>query len=268
MHNYDYHTHSLFSIDSETPLKTMLEAAIALNLKEIAITDHCDFTWPIQKILNPTFCFDKYCSIISELQILYQEKINILLGCEMGIRDDLGDVIRNITSAYAFDFIIGSMHDVEASDFSTREFFKTREKTAAYQEYFERMLKAVQACDFDVLGHMDYIQRYATYSDPTLHYADYNEHIDAVLRLLISTNKGLEINTGSFNYGMNHPHPSFEIICRYRELGGEIITIGSDAHNPVRLGANFDKAAKLAMAAGFKYFAAFSKREIKMLPLM
>jgi len=262
-------------MDSNTAIEGMIEAAIDAGFSEIAITDHCDFTWPDIEILQThprltrpySFCFEQYCGYVQKMQHRYHDKITVLLGCEMGIRHDVGEAIQKITDAHSFDFVLGSMHDFEGLDFSYREFFKTRTKFEAYSEYFELMAAAVDACDFDVLGHMDYIERYAPYSDPTLKYADYAEYIDNVLRKVIAKNRGIELNTGSFNYGMTRPHPSLEILSRYKELGGKIITFGSDAHSPKRLGAHFDEAVELAKQAGFRYFAAFSQRKARMLPL-
>ena len=93
------------------------------------------------------------------------------------------------------------------------------------------MLKNIQTCEgFCVYGHLDFITRYGMYEDNSLKYADYSDLIDAVLKALIERGRGIEINTSGFKYGISNTYPSLDIVKRYKELGGEIITVGSDAH--------------------------------------
>jgi len=264
LHTFDYHIHTANSPDSDAPVAAVVDGAISAGLTEIAITDHCDFTWPQQDILNPYFDLDKYRDEIRHTREKYRGRINVLFGLELGIRPDLGQVIDEIIDSYKFDFLIGSMHDIMGVDFYVREFLRKRPKKQAYEEYFELLLASIKACDFDVLGHMDYLVRYADYSDPVVHYADFAAGIDAVLRELIALGRGMEINTSGYAYGQNQPHPNFSIIRRFYQLGGEIITIGSDAHSPSRLAQNFNNAVQLVKEAGFTHFATFSEREIKM----
>jgi len=131
MHLYDYHTHSAHSEDAFILPSVMIETAIARGLKEIAITDHVDFTAPKIRVQNRQFDFDEYVRDILSQKEMYYGKINVKLGAEMGIRFDLGDVISDITAVNPFDFVLGSMHDVAGEEFSKKKFFVGRDKNEA-----------------------------------------------------------------------------------------------------------------------------------------
>jgi len=257
----DYHIHTLFSPDSSENIEDIIKTAISLNFKEIAITDHVDFLYPGLEFQHD-IDIAKYVSIIEELAQLYKDKIKVRLGLELGLRPDVKDKSTDITLAHNFDFIIGSTHDYFGQDWYYPEVYKTKSKKEIYNLYFEHMLDIVNTCDcFDVLGHIDYIERYARYEDKTLRYSDYADIIDTILQKAIQKGKGIEINSSGYAYGLNHPHPQKEIIQKYVELGGEIITIGSDSHTKARIGANFDIIYDMIQSIGIKYLANFEKRK-------
>ena len=138
----------------------------------------------------------------------------------------------------------------------------------AYQEYFESILENLAVFDnFDVYGHIDYVVRYGPNRNLEYSYQKYADVIDAILEKLIDMGKGIEINTGGFKYGLGHPNPTEDIIKRYHELGGEIITIGADAHKPEHVAFDFAKVPDILKAAGFQYFTVFEKRKPAFLPL-
>ena len=91
-------------------------------------------------------------------------------------------------------------------------------------------------------------------------YETYKDIVDSILSYLIENEKGIEVNTAGLVKGLSNPNPCRDIIKRYRELGGDIITIGSDSHTPDTLGAHFDKAAEILTDCGFKYYCVFANR--------
>ena len=114
---------------------------------------------------------------------------------------------------------------------------------------------------FDTYGHIDYIVRYGPNKNRDYSYRKYADIFDEILKQLISREIGMEINTGGYHYGLGEPNPCTDIIRRYRELGGEIITIGADAHTPEKIGYAFDKAAQVLTACGFRYYTIFKNRK-------
>ena len=114
--------------------------------------------------------------------------------------------------------------------------------------------------NFDVYGHPDYVVRYGPTKDRGYSYEMYREIFDRILMTLIDMEKGIEINTGALARGMREPNPCIGILKRYRELGGEIVTVGSDAHEPGRIAHAFDRAAEILKDCGFRYYAIYEKR--------
>ena len=270
MIKFDYHSHSVFSPDSFASLEDMVHYALKRGLTELAITDHMDFYYPSGKLINHT-PIKKYAQAVLKAQEIFEGQIKILLGAEFGLRPDSVATATKIANEHDFDFIIGSMHEhADGYGYHSSQFFGGRTKKQAYDACFENMAATVNMCDpstFDVVGHLDYVERYARYPDKTLHYSEHHETIDALLRAIIDKGKGIEINTAGFAYGLGHAHPRIEILRRYKELGGEIITVGSDAHNSKALGQYFDEAGKMLEQAGIKYITSFKKRKPSMIKI-
>jgi histidinol-phosphatase (PHP family) len=111
------------------------------------------------------------------------------------------------------------------------------------------------------------VVRYGPNKDKNYTYEAYKDVIDPILSYLVENEKGIELNTAALTKGLRNPNPCREIIKRYRELGGEIITIGSDSHVPETLGNHFDKAAEILTDCGFKYYCIFANRVAEFMKL-
>ena len=173
-----------------------------------------------------------------------------------------------MTAKYPFDFVIGSSHVVHGIDPYYPHYYDGRSEDEAYREYFESILENLHTnVDFDVYGHIDYVVRYGPNTNKFYSYKKFSDIIDEILRTLISMGKGIEINTGGFKYGLGHPNPTEEIIARYHDLGGEIITMGADAHAPEHVAYAFDKVPEILKNAGFQYYTVFENRKPIFIPL-
>lgn len=263
MINADFHMHSDFSEDSNTPMESQILAAISKQLTSICLTEHLDFDFP-KNPDNAKFMLDtdSYQKTLFELKNKYADKINILFGVELGLQPHLHDKLCKYTSKYNFDFIIGSTHVCDGYDVYYPDFFNGKTDREAYERYFSISIKNIDAFDdFDVYGHIDYITRYGKNKDKFFSYSEYSDYIDVILNKLISSGKGIEINTGAFKSGLSHPNPDTDILKRYRELGGEIITVGADAHTPEYVASHFKDAEEILKNAGFKYYSIFHQRK-------
>ena len=141
-------------------------------------------------------------------------------------------------------------------------FFEGRTEKESYISYFESIIENLHTMScFDVYGHIDYVVRYGPNKNQFYSYKEYSDWLDEIIRLLIDKGLGMEINTGGYAAGLGHPNPHEDILKRYRELGGEIVTIGSDAHAPERIAADFDRACSILKKCGFRYHAIFRKRK-------
>ena len=258
----DYHIHSRFSEDCGTPLHSIVETAIQKGLERICITDHDDYGFEADEIgalKNP----EEYVAAIQRLREEYEDRIEILLGVEMGMQpiQDVEAHFSKLTEEYPFDFVINSMHIVDGRDPYFGELFDEMSDEDAYRFTFQHMQECIRKIpDFDVLGHIDYIVRYGTQKAEHYSCLRLSEELDALLQTVIDMGKGIEINTSGLRYlGFCHPH--MDILQRYRELGGEIITFGSDAHRPEDIAYGFHLAEELLRSIGYKYYTCFRKRE-------
>lgn len=264
----DFHMHTGFSADTDTKPEDMVEKAIALGLHTICFTDHQDFDFPGA---GKDFLFDTdaYFIKMKALQEQYKKKIEIRIGVEIGLQPHLGEEYKRYISSYPFDFVIGSQHVVDKLDPYYGVYFEGKTDEEAYRQAFDEMLLDIKAVhDFDVLGHIDYVVRYGKEKEKQYSYARYREQIDEVLKYLIADGKGIELNTAGFKYGLGFCHPHPEILKRYRELGGEIITIGADGHKPEHIAYDFEKVSGILKNCGFQYYTEFKERKpvFKQLP--
>lgn len=261
----DFHLHSSHSGDSDTPMEEMILQGISKGLTEMCFTEHNDFDAPDTPDGTPGSIFllntDSYHSDILRYQEKYADKIKILFGAELGLQAHLMEQDAVFAKSCDFDFIIGSSHFCSGKDPFYPPFFEGRSEEEAYMEYFLSILNNLKThSDFDVYGHLDYVVRYGPNRDRNYSYEKYADIFDEILKLLIEKGKGIEINTGGLPKGLRDLHPCMGILKRYRELGGEIVTVGSDAHNPARIAADFDRAAQALLTCGFRYYTVFEKR--------
>lgn len=264
---WDTHMHTEFSGDSDAAPEAMAEEAIRRGLSGICFTDHMDYDYPQEPNVF-TFEPDAYMQKMRAVQQDFAGRLPIRIGIELGLQPHLSERHRALLSSFPFDFVIGSSHIVHGKDPYYPPYFEGRTEHEAYLEYFESILENIAAFDeFDVYGHIDYVVRYGPNKNQNYSYHAYREVIDEILRTLIQKGKGIEINTAGFKYGLGHPNPTEEILARYLELGGEILTIGSDGHAPEQIAWDFDRVPQLLKACGFTHFTVFKNRKPEFLPL-
>lgn len=257
---WDTHMHSRFSGDSRAPQESMVQAAIEKRLDGICFTDHLDLDYPgdAEKFLLD---LPSYAASVRAVQAQYQGRLPVRFGIELGLQPHLAAQHVTLLAQYDFDFVIGSSHVVHGYDPYYPDYYEGRTEEEGYREYFESILENIQVFDgFDVYGHLDYVVRYGPNKNADYSYEKYRGVIDAILHLLIQKGKGIEINTAGFKYGLGHPNPTEEILSRYRELGGEIVTVGADAHAPEHVGYAFEKVPTILRGAGFSHYTVFEKR--------
>lgn len=256
----DVHMHCGFSNDSETRPEDMVESAIAKGLSVICFTDHYDkdnLDWGDEAIFDVESYFQKMIALQEE----YRDRIDIRIGAEIGMQPYLAEYYQNFMAQHPFDFVIGSVHSVLEHDVAL-DFFQKHSDPEGYKIYFEEMLQDVQKIkSYDVLGHLDYIVRYSNQGSKGFNLNDYMDIIEEILKQVIAHGKGIEMNMSGLKYGLGAPHPQPEIIKRYRELGGEIITVGADGHIPEHIAYDYHLADDILKSCGFKYYTEFKGRK-------
>lgn len=258
----DFHLHTTFSGDGETSMKDMIERGIALGLKTMCFTEHMDFDYDPDCDVDFLLDTQSYYDAFLEYKEIYRSKIQLLFGVELGLQPHLAKQHKEYLSSYPFDFVIGSSHLIHGIDPYYPKFFENRSEKEGLTEYFHSILENIGTfSQFDVYGHIDYVIRYSPERKENYSFEEYYELIDEILKKLITLGKGIELNTGGFKYGLGHPNPHEDILKRYRELGGEIITVGSDAHTKEYLAHEFSTAHNLLKEAGFTYYTIFKSRK-------
>lgn len=258
MRKIDYHMHTRFSGDSEADPREHVKQAIALGLDEICFTDHRDFEYPIDVF---ELDVDTYYQTIMTLKEEFKDQIIIKWGIEMGLDMNHQDKINELINQYPFDFVIGSIHVINHTEFYYGEFFTGLSKEEAHRYFFEETLRCVQNFDcFNVLGHLDYIMRYGPYEDRMVEHTKYQDIIDEIFKTLIAKGKGIEINTSGYGLNGNCGFPNFDQVKRYYDLGGRIITIGTDSHTSDRVGQHVNDVKEKLEQMGFEDVSTFSQR--------
>ncbi len=260
----DSHIHSDVSFDGSASVDDFVCQAKQSGLNGLVFTEHYDIFDGMDPHDDKAKPFD-VCE--------YQEKVwnardkykgFVGAGVEIGLRPDTEAAVITASKLFDYDFVIGSSHVVCGVNVShDNSFCAPLSKAEAYGKYLEEVCENVKLYGkyFDVYGHLDYIARYGNYPDRAMHYGEFSVLIDEVLKLLIENGCGIEINTAGFRQGFDSPHPTFEVIKRFYELGGEIVTLGSDAHQPSVLGYRFNNAVKLIKEAGFNRICRFKNRQ-------
>ena len=261
MHLYDTHIHTRFSGDSEANPFDIAQKACDLGLAGLCFTDHLDIDY---KETPGLFDLDipAYKKEITLVKEEFANRLDIGWGIELGLQPYLAEKNQAVAKGSDFDFIIGSTHQLHQIDIYYPTFYEGRNEDDCYRDYFEETLKNAQSnVDFDVYGHLDYVVRYGPNKNKYYSHEKFADIIDEILRTLISRGKGIELNMAGLKYGLGHTHPTIDTLKRYKELGGEIITLGSDGHAPEQIAWEFEKTPMILKEAGFEYFTVFKGRK-------
>lgn len=267
---FDNHNHSQFSFDGKkTTVESSALAAKEKGLGGICFSDHCDFYVPPMKasfedLVPEHFDITQQQAEIDRIQALTGDRFKILKGIEIGMYDECRNQIRKVLSDNTFDQVIASVHYIEQTDPYYGGFYEGKDWREAYGKYLETIHCEMKWLgDFDIMGHYDYIVRYAPYPQACIRYRDFSDIFDSMFRYLIEEGKALEINTKSYmDYKGREVTLDLDVLKRYREMGGEIVSLGSDSHDAMRPGDRFPHFASLLKSLGFRWAAHYEQRQL------
>lgn len=288
---YDNHNHCQFSFDGErTTVEATTAEAIRKGLGGLCFTDHCDFFVPPMKADHEAYVsevfdvgarnqeIDRVNALVHTGEILDRSKpenrdvvipegFKVFKGIEIGVQKSEREKIAKHLAEHSFDEIIASVHYLDGTDPFWGGYYEGKDWREAYGHYLETLYEEMVWLGdrFDIMGHYDYVTRYAPYPQMSIFYKDFPDLLDAILRYLAENGKALEINTKTYQelHGRT-PELDRNILLRYMELGGEIISLGSDSHDACRTGFKFGYFAELIKSCGFRYLAHYEARRLIM----
>ena len=258
----DYHVHTDYSNDSKYPMEKVVKDAIAMGLAEICFTDHVDYGTKVDVGVEGSVCsnvdYPKYFNEIDELRKKYEGQIEIKRGLELGVQTHTVEENAELVNSWELDFVILSIHQIADDEFWNQAFQKGRTQKEYNDGYYQELYDVVRSYhDYSVLGHLDLIKRYD--NEGVFPFENNKEIITKILKCVIEDGKGIELNTSSFRYGLSDLMPARDILRLYHELGGTIITFGSDSHVEEHLGAYINDCKEELRKIGFTQFCTFDR---------
>lgn len=259
----DFHVHSDISPDSDETMENAARAAAACGMTEIAFTDHYDEDYPYAGFAPPDF--SRYFHNLERVRQAFPG-LAVRAAVELGMMREANEKIGRTLAPWSFDFVLYSKHVVKGKDPWYEHYYEGRSLREGERAYLEEMIEDIRSYnDFDVVGHIGYVDKYLDrYQNPPaerrpFEYEDFPDEIDALLTEIIDRGKGIEINTSSFT-SQGEFMPRRSLLRRYHELGGEILTLGSDAHQAGRVGEHFALARQTLADLGFRWVCTFAGR--------
>lgn len=256
---YDMHTHSLHSFDGVDKCIDICNKSVELGAKGIAITDHCDIDG---KDMDENELCKNQIADLEFCKASFANRLDIIKGLEIGQGIYRRERTENILKNYNYDFILGSLHNLEnMEDFMFLEYSKL-DVYGLLGEYFKGLLELTEWGGFDSLAHLTYPIRYIVARDKiNVDMSKFDEVIDAIFENLVKNKKALEINTSGLFMPMNDTLPNIRYVKRFKELGGEYITVGSDSHYAKTMFRGINSGYEIALKCGFEHITVFKKRE-------
>lgn len=253
----DYHHHSNHSFDSKADMEEICRKAIANGVQEICFTEHFS--------VNPNaptyghMVWDKYLSDINRCRNTFKGKLKIKLGIELCEPHQMMDSYHKELSPIPFDFILGSVHNLGGT--TLRKYMNAHPDRDIYEDYFLELKKMVTKADMDIIAHFDLMKRYAFSTKGLYDFTKHKDLLAEILTIAINREIGLEINTSGLRTSLGLSMPYDDILRLYKDLGGHLLTIGSDSHHAETAGAGFKDGIELAKACGFTHIYTYDLRQ-------
>jgi len=252
----DYHIHTLASPDGSETAGALASAAAARGIREIVLTDHCECEAPP----GDRWHYDFDAGRKAFLDAGDTRGVTVKFGVELGQCGHNPEFADAVLRRGDYDFIIGSLHKLrDRPDFYYLD-YRTLDIGDCLRRYFAETEHMCRTGSFQVLGHLTYPFRYAPAFGLSLSIEPYREQVTRILKILIDRGMGIEVNTGALMGDLKATMPDEPVIRLYRELGGTVVTVGSDAHTAARVGEGFDGVYAMLRRAGFTHITLFDRR--------
>lgn len=264
---HDYHLHSHYSCDCQATMAEMCAAAVERGLAEIGFSEHYDLFSGEPDNCRDFFRLEPWAAELEQVRAAFDGRLTVRAGIEIGEPHLFQAEARALLARYPFDYVLGSLHWVGPNSIFDPGYFKARSAKEAFRLFYEELARVTAVGDFDILSHFDVPVRTAHAVYGRYKPLDHRDYLRPVLRNCVERGLALDLNTAALRRRANTLTPGLEILKEYVALGGERITLGSDAHRPQHVGAGLDVALQVARAAGLKYLTHFEQRQARLVPL-
>lgn len=265
MQLHDYHMHTHFSCDSKATMVEMCKSAIAQEIPEIGFSEHYDLH-PLEPCQN-WFQADRWWEELTRCREEFAGRLIIRAGIEVGEPHLYRAETEALLARYPFDYVLGSLHWVGRNSVFDINYFKNHDADVAYSTFFVELEKMTRSGGFDILSHFDVLIRTAHAVYGHYNVAEYEDLVRPILRNCIDHGIALDLNTSALRKRANVLTPNLETLRWYVELGGERVTLGSDAHKPLDVGGHLDVAIAIAKQAGLRSLTYFEGRQAELRPM-
>lgn len=261
----DYHIHTSQSFDASGTIEDACRAAVERGMNEIGFCEHVG----IDKSDDAygTLDYDGYVHSVEQARKRYSGRLKVRLGVEIDFRSSVIKETSQFLESREFDYVVGGLHYLDGQILLRTNIFERHNHEEVWEHYFSELLKMVKTGFFDIIAHLDVPKRgYVPLHGP-FDWLHYEGRIREILSEIISRGAALEINTAGLRKQADELFPGPGILSLYRRLGGELVSFGSDAHSPQKVGCDFTEALAAAAAAGFTHVATYEARRLKRVPL-
>ena len=259
---FDLHSHCTLSFDGISTAEDMIKQAVKLGIKYYALTDHVDLGDHPDPEFDLGATVNGAKELIPPLQEKYADRVELLYGVELGQPTHEPELAGKLLRENDYDFVIGSIHNIRGHDDFYFLDYNVIDPVKLLDAYFEELLEMARWGKFDIMAHITYPLRYIVGDcGIDIDMTRYDAVIDDIFRELINNGRGIEINTSGLRQKIGRMLPDVGYVTRYRQLGGKILTIGSDAHCADDLGKGIADGIAAAREAGFTEIAVFRKRK-------
>lgn len=252
----DYHLHSEFSFDSDEKIENICEKAVNEDIEEIVLTDHLEVQDPQS---YPDFV--KRRREIERCREMYQDKVIIKSGVEIGQPHYDISTVNKIIKSNDFDFILASLHIVKGYGSHSKIIFTEDNVTDYIECYLAELFQIASDADYDVLAHVTLPFKYIPEELKQIAVLkNFEEQYRKIFRTVADRKKGIEINASGMRTLLNQTMPSAEVLNWYEDEGGEIVTIGSDGHSVRNAFLCLDDSFELLSQTKAKKLAHYTRR--------
>lgn len=261
----DLHTHSIISFDGNDSCEELCSSAVAKGAKVLAITDHCDIDGKDLDAIQ--LCTEQF-NATKDAKMKFQGKLEVLQGLEIGQGIYRKELTQKVLDTFDYDFILGSLHNLENTEDFCFLNYKEYDVYDLLDKYFNGLYELSCWGAFDSLAHLTYPLRYIVAKEKIdVDISKFSEVIDAVFENLAKNKKALEINTSGLFMDMRDTLPNISFVKRFKQVGGEYITLGSDSHYASKVCRGIEQGMQIAYDSGFRHITVFRKRNSFLIPI-